>query len=204
MILNVSREQAALRRQRYLTPSGAETFVSTYMGTNAMELAALSQPKNSIADRATTAPMAYLVEQSAGSTVEPHFHQVDQFQIFMGGSGHIGAHALTGVTVHYSGAYSPYGPIVASPSGVEYMTLRRNWDPGAQWMPGAAAALRQMPDRNHVAYTSEPMSRSTAARISRRNTTAVKQVIPSLSNGLGAWLVQAGPGRALPYRAIQR
>ena len=197
MILKVSKEQAALKRQRYVTPSGAETFVSTYMGTNAMELAALGQPKNNFADRATTAPMAYLVEQSAGSTVEPHFHQVDQFQIFMGGSGHIGTHALQGVTVHYSGAHSPYGPIVAGSAGVQYMTLRRNWDPGAQWMPGAASTLREMPDRKHVAYTSQPMSPSNAAHINQLKSTVVTEVVTSQSNGLGAWVVQAGPGAAL-------
>jgi len=197
MILKVSKEQADLRRQRYVTPSGAETYVSTYMGSNAMELAAMGKPKSSMADRATTAPMAYLVEQSAGSTVEPHFHQVDQFQVFTGGSGHIGTHALKGVTVHYAGAHSPYGPIVAGPLGVQYMTLRRNWDPGAQWMPGAAATLREMPDRQHVAHTSTPMSRSAAAHISALKCTVVTEVIPSQPNGLGAWVVRAGPGAAL-------
>ncbi len=197
MILKVSKEQAALRRQRYVKPSGAETFVSTYMGTNAMELAALGHPKNSVVDRAVTAPMAYLVEQSPSSTVEPHFHQVDQFQIFIGGRGHIGTHALTGVTVHYSGAHSPYGPIVAGPAGVQYITLRRNWNPGAQWMSGAVATLREMPGRKYVAYTSEPMNRSTAAHVSELKCTVVTDVIPSQSNGLGAWMVQAGPGAAL-------
>ena len=107
MIFKVSKQQAALRRQSYLTPGGAQTHVSTYIGTNAMELAAQGKPKNTVADRTTTSPMAYLVEQAANSSVEAHFHQVDQFQIFMGGSGHIGTHSLAGVTVHYSGAHSP-------------------------------------------------------------------------------------------------
>lgn len=197
MIFKVSKEQAALRRQAYLTPGGAQTHVSTYIGTNAMELAAQGKPQNHVADRTSTSPMAYLVEQSANSTVEPHFHQVDQFQIFIGGSGHIGTHSLDGVTVHYSGAHSPYGPIVAGPAGVQYVTLRRNWDPGAQWMPGAAAALRGMPGRKHVAFTSDPWMRSPAEQNSHLKSPLVTEMIPSQANGLGAWLVRAGPDAVL-------
>ncbi len=118
MILKVSRAQAVRRRQRHVTLGGAETCVSTYMGTNAMELAALGQLQKQVADQITIAPMACLVEQSAGSTAEPHFHQVDPFQIFIGGSGQIGSQALNGVTVHDAGAHSAYGPIVAGPGQV--------------------------------------------------------------------------------------
>ena len=66
-----------------------------------------------LAAGAAGGPMAYLVEQAAGAVVAPHYHQVDQFQLFVGGSGRIGTHALEGVTVHYAGAHSPYGPTPA-------------------------------------------------------------------------------------------
>src|SRR5688572_3605109 len=100
MILKVSSQQAAARRQKYVTPGGATTWVSTYIGTNKMEL--LAQGKNTEGPGAGAGqPMAYLVEQEAGSTVDPHYHQVDQFQIFVNGSGMIGTHPLEGVTVHY-------------------------------------------------------------------------------------------------------
>lgn len=128
MKLQVSREQAAARRGKYVTPGGAVTFVSTYIGTNKMLLLAQGE---GAAQPPAGEPMAYLVEQAPGSTVDPHFHEVDQFQIFVGGSGQIGTHPLEGVTVHYAGPHSPYGPIAAGPDGVQYVTLRRNWDPGA-------------------------------------------------------------------------
>ena len=55
-----------------------------------------------------------------------------------------------------------------------------------------------MRDRKHVAYTSEPISCSTAEQISQLKSTLVTELIPSQSKGLGAWVVQAGPGAALP------
>ena len=197
MIVEVSRAQAVARRQKHVTPNGTTTFVNTYMGTNAMELAAQGMPKNAV-DVGQPYPMAYLVEQAPDCTVEPHYHQVDQFQLFVGGGGHIGTHSLQGVTVHYAGAHSPYGPIVSGPSGVQYVTLRRSWDPGAQWMPGAAAVLRGMPDRKHVACTSQPMERCTEKQLGQLKGTSFTEVIPSTQrNGLGAWLVRAGSGAAL-------
>lgn len=194
MILLASKEQAALRRLGYVTPSGAQTYVSTYIGTNAMELVAQGKPKPAVVDRTNTAPMAYLVEQVPDSVVHPHYHQVDQFQIFTCGSGHIGTHALDGVTVHYAGAHSPYGPIAAGPEGVAYLTLRRNWDPGARWMPGAAPALRELPDRKYTAYTSRPLQPTPHAQVGQFKGCARQELIASEANGLGAWLVQAGPG----------
>ena len=197
MILKVSKEQAALRRYSFHAPNGMSTIVNTYMGTNAAELTAQGKSKNNLSEKDTLSPMAYLVEQVPNSTLEAHFHQVDQFQIFVRGSGKIGTHDLNGLTVHYAAAYSPYGPIVAGPSGVHYMTLRRSWDPGPQWMPAGALTLRQMRDRKHVAFTSEPIYLSTLEQISQARNTVVTEVIPAQSNGLAARLVQAGPGTAL-------
>ena len=35
-------------------------------------------------------PQGFLVEQPPGSVTPPHFHEVDQFQVFVGGDGRIG------------------------------------------------------------------------------------------------------------------
>lgn len=190
MTLVASKQQAAARRHKFVTPGGATTFVSTYIGTNKMEL--LAQGAN-VADLSVgpAGPMAYLVEQEANSVVEPHFHEVPQFQLFVGGSGLIGTHRVEGVTIHYAGPHSPYGPIVAGPQGIQYVTLRCNWDRGAQWMPGASAVLRSLPGRKHVAFTSEPLQREAAAR--------VQPVLdPDSSGGAGAWLMQVDGGQPLP------
>jgi hypothetical protein len=155
-MLQASLEQAMARRLRYVTPGGALTHVSTYLGSNKMEWLAqgLAAPS---AQSLAGQPMAYLVEQAPGATVDAHFHAVDQFQVFVAGSGRIGTHTVRALTVHYAGAFSPYGPIAAGEQGLSYVTLRRDWDPGAQWMPAAAPVLRALPERRHVAYTTEPM-----------------------------------------------
>jgi hypothetical protein len=197
MMVKVSGEQAAARRQRHVTPNGAMTHISTYMGTNAMELAAQGKSKDEMAGLAGPYPMAYLVDQAADCTVEAHYHQVDQFQLFVGGSGHIGTHPVESVTVHYAGAHSPYGPIVSGPAGVRYVTLRRSWDPGAQWMPGAAPRLRAMPGRKHVAATSQPFKPMSGAQLATLEGVSFTEVIAQPANGSGAWLVRAGPGAAV-------
>jgi hypothetical protein len=156
-MMQASLEQALARRQRYVTPGGALTHVSTYIGTNKMELLAQGKTAEQVALELADKPMAYLVEQAPDALVDPHFHEVDQFQLFIAGGGRIGTHKLEGVAVHYAGAHTPYGPIAAGPAGVNYITLRCRWDRGAQWMPGAAQVLRDLPSRRHLAYTTEPI-----------------------------------------------
>lgn len=197
MPVQVSRDQATARRGRYVTPGGAVTHISTYVGTNKMELLAQGRTSAQASPAGPSGPMAYLVDQSPGATVDPHYHQVRQFQLFVGGSGRLGTHALEGLVVHYAGAHSPYGPIVAGPQGVQYVTLRPGWDPGAQWMPGAAAALRALPHRRHDAFTSPPLERHDPLRMQGAVTT---EVLPLREDGVGAWLVHAAPGETLPVR----
>lgn len=194
MPVKVAREEAAARRQEYVTPGGARTWISTYIGTNKMELLAQGRTSANGKPLGPTGPMAYLVEQAAGHTVDPHFHEVEQFQLFVGGSGRIGTHPLEGVTVHYAGPHSPYGPIVAGGQGVQYVTLRPDWDSGAQWMPGAAPVLRAVPERRHVAFTSDPVERVDAARMSGAS---VIEVMPRREDGAAACVLRAGPGEAL-------
>ena len=75
-------------------------------------------------DDPTLSPTVALIEQPAGFEFMPHFHRQNQFQVFVGGSGSIGRQALTPVVVHYAGAYTGYGPLVAGPEGIQYFTLR--------------------------------------------------------------------------------
>jgi len=80
-------------------------------------------------------PQAYLVRQPPGSVTRPHFHQTNQFQVFVGGGGTVGKLRVDPVTVQYAAANTPYGPINAEAEGVDYFTLRQDWDSGAKWMP---------------------------------------------------------------------
>jgi hypothetical protein len=80
-------------------------------------------------------PQGYLVIQPPGSVTRPHFHQTNQFQVFVGGSGRVGKLRADPVTVQYAGANTPYGPIHAEGAGIDYFTLRQNWESGAKYLP---------------------------------------------------------------------
>ena len=192
MIISASKDQAARARHDYTTPQGARVAIETYMGANQMLLAAgTARERAGSLDPRTTYPMAYLVSQSADSTVNAHYHQADQFQVFVGGSGRIGVHAVQPLTVHFAGAHSPYGPLVAGGAGLQYLTLRRSWDPGAQWMPESAPTLRQMAGRRQRAATSAPVGCD--GPLPRQ--AGASRVHPLLEDGLaGAWLIELGPG----------
>jgi hypothetical protein len=80
-------------------------------------------------------PQGFLVDQPPGTVTPPHFHESDQFQVFVGGRGRFGKKSVRPVMVQYAGRHTPYGPIRAGSEGVRYYTLRQRWDPGAKYMP---------------------------------------------------------------------
>lgn len=75
-------------------------------------------------------PTVFLAEQPPNYKLEPHFHRQNQFQLFVAGSGSMGPIRTDPVTVHYAGAYTGYGPLVAGPEGVQYFTIRPVFDTG--------------------------------------------------------------------------
>src|ERR1044072_7723920 len=78
-----------------------------------------------------------------------HFHEVDQFQVIMEGSGEFGRHHVEPYYVHFSRAYTPYGPLQSDKdNGRAFMVLRSRFDSGAQRFPGAYEKLKQIPNRN--------------------------------------------------------
>lgn len=187
MALAVSRETARGRHHDYVLPNGTHISLDTYLGKNLVTLASEGGGAPGAQDTGGFYPMAYLVQQSAGSEIQAHYHQADQFQLFVHGSGRIGTHALQGLTLHYAGALSPYGPIVSDGAGLQYLTFRNRWDPGAQWMPGAAQRLRDEPDRRHFAVSRD-------IEITAGNGPRRQEVIRDGPPGLGAWVLQTGPG----------
>lgn len=82
-------------------------------------------------------PNVFLVDLPPASVLDVHFHRENQFQLFVKGEGSIGPHRVAPITVHYAGAYTGYGPLVASGAGVSYFTIRPVYDTGAFYMPGA-------------------------------------------------------------------
>ena len=190
MIVIATRAEASRSRRHYVSPHGAQADVETYMGVN-KALLGDAQPAPAASTRAGPSPNAYLVCQAPGAVLHPHFHQADQFQLFVAGGGRIGTHAVAPVTVHFAAAHSPYGPLVAGPGGLQYLTLRRQWDPGAQWMPDNAGRLRGIHGRVHRTYTSERVDAHAAMLRAGDVSRATSLVEVSRA---AAWVVDLGPG----------
>src|SRR5581483_8135533 len=82
------------------------------------------------------APHGFLTRRPPGEYIAPHFHDVPQYQIVVGGGGRIGKHPLAPITVHYVDSYTPYGPIVGADQGIAFFTLRAQITAcDAQYMP---------------------------------------------------------------------
>jgi len=96
-------------------------------------------------------PQGFLVTQPPGSVTPPHFHETDQFQVFVGGDGRFGKKPVSPVTVQFAAGHTPYGPIRAGERGVRYYTLRQRWDPGAKYMPAMRERLERGRQRQRLA-----------------------------------------------------
>ena len=131
-------------------------------------------------------PMAFLVEKEPGAVVRPHFHQADQYQVIVQGGGKFGVHDVSGVIVHYTDAYSAYGPIVAAEDGIAWFTLRNAWDPGAAYMPEKRTVLREARARGvgHREATCGPLPAVDTGAVAEMRAEAV---IPAGEDGLGTW-----------------
>jgi hypothetical protein len=141
-------------------------------------------------------PQGYLVEMSPNQAVAPHFHAVDQFQVFVAGAGEFGRdHKVCPLSVHYADHHTGYGPIVAGPQGFSYFTLRARTDPGVVFLntPGYREKLQPSRKRHGVA---EGITLSTAPVLRSRVDASVDDLLTDLdsTDGLGAKLFRIGPG----------
>lgn len=93
-------------------------------------------------------PTVFLVEQPPNSALAPHFHMQNQFQVIKDGCGTLGAHAVGPGSVHYAGAFTGYGPLVAGPDGLGYFTIRAVHESGANFLPATRDRLRRGPKRH--------------------------------------------------------
>lgn len=140
-------------------------------------------------------PQAFLIEMHAGETILPHFHEVDQFQVFVAGSGGMGRHAAATLAVHYADHHTGYGPIHAGPQGYSYFTLRAQSDPGAHYLhkPGYREALKPSRKRHGV---EAGVTLSTEPVLMDLKESKVEPLLKELggSDGLGASMIRMGPG----------
>ena len=136
-------------------------------------------------------PQAYLLEQPENSTVAAHYHDTNQFQVFVHGNGAFGKKSFDGLMVHYAKAHTTYGPIVAGESGVHYMTLRNNWDSGAKRMPENRDSLRKIKRVHRVA---DDVAIPDATEL-KSMTVETADLIPLETDGLGVRQFNIGPDK---------
>ena len=109
-------------------------------------------------------PTIFLVEQPPKTNLPGHFHGENQFQVFVQGAGRIGTHEIGPISVHYAGAYTGYGPLIAGPEGVFYFTIRAVYEIGMMRATDASKMVRG-PKRQCVSEQITPTKPAALARV---------------------------------------
>ena len=95
--------------------------------------------------RDTSDPTAFLVEYDPDRFSNAHYHPLDQFQVLVKGKGTFGRHDISPYSVHFSRAFTPYGPLHSDKeAGWAFLTLRSRSN-GSKWTD--FDKLKHMPDR---------------------------------------------------------
>ena len=139
-------------------------------------------------------PVAFLVEKEPDSVIPPHFHEVNQFQIIVGGSGKLGKQDVQPFVLHYTNGFTGYGPITAADDGIAFMTLRNRFDPGARFFPEGRSFMQPARKRHRV---SSHLALSDAEALTSRTSDALETVLELEDDGLAAWFARLAPGSRL-------
>jgi hypothetical protein len=129
------------------------------------------------------------------TNLRAHFHDVAQFQVFVAGSGSLGARPIGPMTVFYTDAFTSYGPIKAGAEGLTFFTLRCEHDAGVRWMPEARGRREPSAGRRIVVPFDPADSRhlADAVLVGRLR----RQVVERHDDGMGVEFVVAGPNTSL-------
>ena len=118
-----------------------------------------------------------------------HFHAVDQFQLIMDGKGTFGRHDVSAYCVHFSRAYTPYGPLQSDKdTGWAFIVMRSRFDPGAQRFPAALDKLKQIPGRRPWQITQKVAFAPQGAGVSMMDVPEIKD-----DQGLFTSTITMGP-----------
>jgi hypothetical protein len=178
----------AMQNQRRVTVNGRDYILSEYVGAAPVR----GQYVDGNESNDNGLPQGFLVDQPPGAITLPHFHETNQFQVFVEGVGNMGRHPARPLTVQYANGHTPYGPIKASETGVKYFTLRQRWDPGAKYMPGARDLLAKGNQRTRLKADigiTPPAERASLA------SPLTETIFPREDDGLAAWIYRCGAGQ---------
>jgi len=138
-------------------------------------------------------PQVFLVEMRPGETILPHYHAVDQFQIFVAGSGSLVRNkAANPVTVHYVDHHTGYGPVSAGAQGLSYFALRPKTDSGPIYLHEPGYREKMKPGKKR--HFNEQITLSTEPVLLSRDGVALEPLTKEThEDGLGAWMMRLGP-----------
>jgi hypothetical protein len=176
MAMAKSITEARANRTHRVRPGGRENWISRFFESSA-----------ETPDR----PMGFLVEKKPHDVVDPHFHEVNQFQVIAGGYGRMGKMPVEPFTLHYTNGYTGYGPIVGEDEGIAFFTLRNRWDPGAKYFSNSRHLMKKAPRRHRVPGL-VPVSDEAAMKA--RTEAALDVLIEPEDDGLAAWVARVPPG----------
>ncbi|GMV56403.1 MAG: hypothetical protein AMXMBFR6_22080 [Betaproteobacteria bacterium] len=191
MIHTISSIDVQNVRKKIVLPDKREHWQTDYMGPEASSNENGGLDDTPIVNRS---PQAALIEKPPGSIVPPHFHCVNQFQVVVDGTGAIGRHAIRSGSVHYSGAYTGYGPIIAGKSGISYFTLRAQFDFGAYYLPASKAKLKNV-EREFVVTDDIDLLDPNLPSLNHEAT--LTTLIEPRASGLAGYLARIGGGMTL-------
>jgi len=179
MILIGSSERARATRHARTLPNGFSFHRSEWMEGG---------------DDASLSPTVFLVEQPAGAVLAPHFHMQNQYQVVVAGHGRLGAHEVAAGSVHYAGAFTGYGPIVAGPEGLSYFTVRAVRESGANFIETSRDKMVRGPKR-HV--QGPPLATASDGELLALTVPRCEHLIPAQADQLGACVWSLPPGASI-------
>ena len=184
----ISLAQAEKTRGLLTLFNGTGVYISTYIGG---DIARRKLEKATEADVRRTANCTRWLPRRTGAQVGNPctLSSIGSISAFRQWQRNDGKRPINGFALHYAGAFTTYGPINSGQNGVNYLTLRNGWDPGASWMPQSRDVLKEAGSRERrhhmvdVAQIMQEMPRDTAYTL-----------INPVTDGVGAWLHRLGDG----------
>jgi hypothetical protein len=144
-------------------------------------------------------PQGYLVEIFPPHTRnDAHFHSTDQYQVFFPSKGTwYQRHDVESILLHYTDAYTTYGPFGTKDDAMSFYTLRPTASTLTAYMPGSRDKLPYRGRRNIHVELGSKLDRTLAA-----GETGIETLIEPEEDGLAAYLVLAGPSAVTTAPAL--
>lgn len=128
---------------------------------------------------APNSPAAFLGESVPGRWSSAHYHAVDQFQIIVDGKGRFGRHHVFPYCIHFSRAYTPYGPYAL-------LHMTRRWGcPTKASPPARAGGMCRMAGAARIAQRARAISRWSRCRL--RHCRRIQSVKNRLYSEVCSW-----------------